>query len=85
MFAQPNPGKRKQKQEKKQRPFFTVSIVAKDDKEKWRGHIETSSDPKEKLPYKYTFSLVKALRLLQEDQIQNGEKVVKEYTMYAYV
>ena len=77
-----NPGRRKRK--RKQRPFFTVSIVAKDEKEKWRAFIQTASDPNEQLPAKYTFSLIKALGLLQQDQIRNGEKVGMEYQMYAY-
>ena len=72
------------RRKRKQRPFFTISIVAKSQKEQWRAYVEPNVDQKKDLPEKYTFSLIKAAGLLQQDQIRKGEQVVWRVCMLIY-
>ena len=59
----------------KKREFFTISIVGNALKKAWRNFVDPQHPEAEKLPEKYTFSFLKALHMLQADQVGNNEQV----------
>ena len=63
------------------RSFFTISIVAHALKKRWRKFAQPNATGD--LPDKYTFSFLKALHMIQEEQEESNEQVLSCLCLHA--